>query len=317
MMRIVTPSHNPLLNKRGKIPPSTMLTYITAAALTTMSSSTVNAFQVSTSFLPTTRGASCLPLPSMFVVDSNYSGQNPSWTRTQGFGYQHSGSRLFFSRDNSRNSNDDEDKSFLGKVKNLVPSFLKPKKDTGRLTQREKAKDQVSSSIDTMLKDAPLGVRMMGKMIKPIISSAVGSLAEAVEEQSRQMSDLLDDARMYIVSDQVAISELGEPIEVGSPFSQSSSTMSVNGKTKSSINASFEVRGTRGSGIATIDATDGKISSLSLNVNGRRFNIDVTGGPKSTTVGGSAKRGSGLGKNRVFNDDDIIDAEFVEKKVEK
>lgn len=209
-------------------------------------------------------------------------------------------------------------KKTTDKVKNLVPSFLKPK--SSNLTQKEKAKNELSSSIDTMLKDAPLGVRMMGKMISPILSSVAGNLAKAMEEQSKQMSDLLSDARMYIVSDSVVSQELGEPIEVGSIFSQSSSSMNVNGRTSSRINASFEVRGSRGSVIASMDASDGKISNLLLNMNGRSVSINVTGMPKQTVSGSSPKgRSSGSGglkKNRVI-DAEIIDAEFVEKKVDK
>lgn len=230
--------------------------------------------------------------------------------------------RLFFSqRNNNDNNNKEEEKSIFQKatdsIKNLVPSFLKPK-SSQIITQKQKAKDQLSSSIDTMLKDAPLGIRMMGKMISPIVSSVAGSLAEVMEEQSRQMSDILDDAKMYIVSDKVAIQELGEPIEVGMPFSQSSSTTSINGQSRSSINASFEVRGSRGSGVASIEASNGTIDQLVLNVNGRRVYVDVRGKPSRTVVdvgtSSSSKRSSGLGKNRVIKDDDIIDAEFVEKK---
>jgi hypothetical protein len=239
--------------------------------------------------------------------------------------------RLFFSQRNNNDNN--EDKSIFKKaadsIKNLVPSFLKPK--SSQITQKQKTKEQVSSSIETMLKDAPLGIRMMGKMISPLISSAASNFAEAMEEQNRQISDILDDARMFIVSDKSATQVLGEPIEVGMPFSQSSSTTSINGKTRSSINASFEVRGNRGAGIATIEASNGNIDQMVLNVNGRNIYVDVRGtatgrstktiididtdtGTRTTT---SSKRTSGLGKNRVIKDDDIIDAEFVEKKFDK
>ena len=53
----------------------------------------------------------------------------------------------------------------------------------------------------------------------------------------------------------------------------------------------------------------------------RTLNINLTksASPKTTvsSSSSSSKRTSGIGKNRVFNDDEIIDAEFVEKKVEK
>ncbi len=212
------------------------------------------------------------------------------------------------------------DKSFFEKVGDSVRSILPfggGKK--GELTKKEQAKQDVSSSIDTVLKDAPLGVRMMGKLIKPLVSSMAGNIAQAMEEQSRQMSDLLGDARGLIVQDNRALDNLGEPIEMGSPFSQSSSTMSVNGKTRSSIQASFEVRGSRGSGVATMSATDGQIDQLSLNVNGRNLSISTSptsSSWSSASVASEGKSSRGIGKNSRMNDD-IIDAEFVDKTVNK
>lgn len=198
------------------------------------------------------------------------------------------------------------------------------------ITKKEQTKQDVSSSIDTMLKDAPLGVRMMGKMVKPLISSVAGNLAQAMEEQTRSMNEVLDNARDLIVRDGRAIEFLGEPIEVGSPFSQSSSSISVNGKTSSSIQATVEVRGSRGTGVATISATDGQIQSLNLNVAGRNIPIDTipsanasadswTSSSSSSSqsfVGSKSKRSDGLGTNSR-GDDNIIDVEFVDKKVSK
>lgn len=207
-------------------------------------------------------------------------------------------------------------------IKSKLP-FGGKENESASITMKEQTKQDVSSSIDTIFKDAPLGVRMMGKMIKPIISSIAGNLAETMAEQSRQMKDILDDARGLIVQDNQAIQLLGEPIEIGSPFSQSSSTMSVNGQTRSNIQASFEVRGGRASGIVTIVACDGQINSLDMNIAGRNIVIDTTrrAGSSSTfaddTMWESAKSSSpdGLGKNRQQGKpQDIIDVEFVDKK---
>ena len=56
-----------------------------------------------------------------------------------------------------------------------------------------------------------------------------------------------------------------------------------------------------------------------MNANGRAFNISLTKSAPSSykTNASTSKRSGGIGKNRVFNEDDIIDAEFVEKKVDK
>eukprot|EP01083_Nonionella_stella_P068428 181654_1 len=232
--------------------------------------------------------------------------------------YQYQNTRLYGS------------KSFLGNVGDKIKSVFKKEKGGGIITKKEQTKQDVSSSIDTMLKDAPLGVRMMGKMVKPLISSVAGNLAQAMEEQTRSMNEVLDNARDLIVRDGRAIEFLGEPIEVGSPFSQSSSSISVNGKTSSSIQANVEVRGSRGTGVATISATDGQIQSLNLNVAGRNIPIDTipsanasadswTSSSSSSSqsfVGSKSKRSDGLGKNSM-GDDNIIDVEFVDKKVSK
>jgi len=231
--------------------------------------------------------------------------------------YQYQNTRLYGS------------KSFLGNVGDKIKSVFgkNDAKKGGGITKKEQTKQDVSSSIETMLKDAPLGVRMMGKMVKPLISSIVGNLAQAMEEQTQSMNEVLDNARDLIVRDGRAIEFLGEPIEVGSPFSQSSSSVSVNGKTSSSIQASVEVRGSRGNGVATISATDGQIQTLNLNVAGRNIPIDTIPSasadswtssppPSQSFAGSKSKRSDGLGKNSR-GDDNIIDVEFVDKKVSK
>jgi hypothetical protein len=117
---------------------------------------------------------------------------------------------------------------------------------------------------------------MFGKMMKPIVGKLIGGMAQAMEEQQKQMSEMLLDARNYIVQDPNAVQLLGEPVEMGSPLSQSSSSMSVNGETRSNLQASFEVRGGRGTGIATISAVNGRIENLSLKIDGRNIAVDVT-----------------------------------------
>jgi hypothetical protein len=316
MLRTATCRLYTSLTKEATMKGNSMMKYATiATALTTAT----NAFQLTPPHRIHPCSSHIVNLSTSTFTTASTSARDPRHITNS----QRSSTRTFFSRNNNNyyddDNNNDKDKSLVektkDKIKNLVPSFLKPK---SMLTKKEKAKEEASSAIDTMLKDAPLGIRMMGKMVSPIISSVAGNMANALEEQSRQMNQMLDDARMYIVSDMSAIQELGEPIEVGSPFSQSSSNMSVNGKMSSSLNASFEVRGSRGSGVATMNATNGKIGSLALNINGRNLKINVSGSPSKTTFGSSSsKQGSGIGKNRGFSDDDIIDAEFVEKKVEK
>lgn len=223
--------------------------------------------------------------------------------------------RLYSSR---RGGGDgDDDGNFLQKAasaaKSILPkSWFKTDEEKKAELARKRVKDEISGGLTEVLKDAPLAVRMMGKMIAPLASKLVSGLSETMKEQADRMEVLLDDARSLIVSDPAASDALGEPIVVGSPFSQSSSTMNVNGRTTSRVQASFEVMGSKSSGVATFGATEDGIGSLNVNVNGRTYNINTSSGGGTTVVGGRASQ-STIGQNRI-NKGDVIDVEFTEKK---
>jgi hypothetical protein len=146
---------------------------------------------------------------------------------------------------------------------------------------------------------------MIGKMMSPLIGSLAGGLVEAAREQSRQMDELLNECENLIAADYLARQELGDIIDIGSPFSQASSTVSVNGVTRKKIEAKFEVRGSKGGGVGILYASERGIDNLLVTVNGRTLNIDTSGRIRTE------KSKSYLGKNK--GKDDIIDAELVEK----
>jgi len=227
--------------------------------------------------------------------------------------------RLYSSFGGGGDNNKKEEEGFLSKLankaKSLVP-FLQSDKEKEVAIQKRKAKEEVKGSIDNMLKDAPLAVRMMGKMISPIIGSVASNLAEAVAEQSRQMEDLLQDAQTFLQNDKDALQILGggeqQPIRVGSPISQSSSTTSINGNTTKNIQATFQVSGSYASGIATMMANQNGIQSLVLQAGGRNIRINLSSPSKRPTS--YYGKTPNLGKNTNLGKDDIIDAEFVEKK---
>jgi hypothetical protein len=231
--------------------------------------------------------------------------------------------------------------------------------------KQQTARDEISSSLDSLFQDSPLGMRLMGNMIvKPLFRNLAGSLVQTMQDQQREMDDLLAQARTLISSDKNLVKSLGgEPIQVKPPFSQSSSssTVSVSGsgsggfsrnrmETKSRIEASFEVMGgntgwNAGGGIATMVAVNGIMERLYVNLQGRYYEVNVEGtlggrsssdqtvvivedgdyedsfvssttrGSKSGSTSSSASS-SGIGKNHnPRGKDDIIDAEFVDKKV--
>ena len=260
--------------------------------------------------------------------------------------------RLYGSNSNSNNNSDKESilEKAANKIKSILPFGSKSSKNSKSqiTTAKQKAKNSVSTSIETALKDAPLGIKLMGKLIAPILSNLVGSLAQSMEESQAQFDNVMKDVVYYLQIDPTAQSVFGSggAIEVGSPFSQSSSTMSINGQMESRMQSSFEVKGVNGGGIATVSAVNGVIQSLLLNVNGRNIDID-TNAAKSANANANAndydysnnddysngngstivednydsykskKATGGIGKNRNRNKGDIIDVEFVEKKVSK
>jgi hypothetical protein len=130
--------------------------------------------------------------------------------------------------------------------------------------------------------------------------------------QSLQSSDMLKEARLRIVEDEVIRSKLGEPLEVSPPFSQSSSMSSVtttyngnnngqtsNNKASTKVRARFQVGGPYGTGVATMDSVDGMIRSLVVDVNG----VTVRIGPRQK------KNGSGRNGNRRKN---VVEAEILD-----
>jgi hypothetical protein len=189
-------------------------------------------------------------------------------------------------------------------VKSVLPKSLTQSEEERKAEiVRKEMQNDISSGIQSMLKDAPLAIRMVGSLVAPLLSS----LTSAVQEQQRQTENLLDEARSFILSNENALSDLGEPITVQPPFSQSSSSVTINGKSSSQVVASFYVQGTRRVGVGKMVANENGIQDLSLSVEGRTYSIPLT-------RSGASK--FGIGKNRI-NQDNIIDVEFVEKKVNK
>mmetsp|Transcript_15804 Transcript_15804/g.33191 ORF Transcript_15804/g.33191 Transcript_15804/m.33191 type:complete len:328 (+) Transcript_15804:156-1139(+) len=223
--------------------------------------------------------------------------------------------RLFFGNSNRNyNKNDDDNnddwsnlKRSAGnllqkagnKIKSLLPfanSVPSPEGKRAQLLKKQR-EDDITDGLSTMLKDLPLPFRMAGRMMAPLLSN----MAKEMAEQTRQVDDLLEEAQRRIANDSSLVQQLGEPLQVSKPFSQSSSTMVVNGKSSTKIQANFQVVGPYGSGVATMVGSERGIGSLSVNVNGRNLSVGL---------GGSVYGRSSDGKKV----DNIIEAEIIEKK---
>lgn len=225
--------------------------------------------------------------------------------------------RLFTSLFDDNNKGKKES-GFLSKIveksKSLLPDSWFSKKTQQKDNaasqilgiRNEDAKD-IERGISALLKDTPFPIRIFGRMISPLVSS----MADQISEQTRLLDDVLDEAQNMILSDSKAAMALGgSAIKFGSPFSQSSSTVSINGKSTTNINASFPARGPDSSGVVSVSASGSKIESLTLEVAGRYYYIDLA--TKNQYSSGFTSTKS-FDKNMNIREDNIIDAEFVEK----
>jgi hypothetical protein len=196
-----------------------------------------------------------------------------------------------------------KEEGFLEKVKDAAKSIL-PKKwfqsDKERKAElaRRQVQDEISGGLKEILKDAPFPIRVLGGLMGKAMSSAMSSIAETMAETQQQIDSLMLDANRYLLSDDAVAQALGVPIQVGSPFSQSSST---SGKTISRIELGFPVSGSRGSGVARLVSSGEGIQELSLQVGGRVIQVSLSGKSRRQSFSSGG-------------DDNIIEAEIVEKK---
>jgi Cytochrome oxidase complex assembly protein 1 len=209
-------------------------------------------------------------------------------------------------------SSSDNDEGFLSRIgkaaKNLLPKNLfGNEEEKNKLARKKEYRDEVSGGLEAMLKDAPLGVRMMGKLITPLVSSLASNLADAMAEQQRTTEGIMDDARAYLKGDPSVSALLGEAIQLGAPFSQSTSSSSINGQTQTRVELAMPVQGSRGSGTVRLLATQDGIAQLQLDASGRRLDVKLTRrGSASSSFGRSSP-------SRINGDDNIIEAEVIEK----
>jgi hypothetical protein len=218
----------------------------------------------------------------------------------------------------SRKSNE-EKKGLLSKASDAVKSVLPTKwfgskEEKQELQRRKDVRDEISGGLNEILKDAPLPVKMIGKMLKPLMSKVAATLAETVAEQQRTTEAMLEDARGYLMFDPAVTKLLGEPIRIGTPFAQSSSTTSINGKTQSRVELSLPVSGSRDSGVVRIVASQEGISQLQVEAGGRSVNVSLKKKGWSSSGSASSSSGSGSSYSLPRDDDNIIEAEIIDKK---
>ena len=94
--------------------------------------------------------------------------------------------------------------------------------------QKKQVKNKIQGELNDLLKGAPLPIRTFVKYaVAPMLGKLASKVAEGVEEQRKTMEKILDDTRSYLLNDDEITNLLGEPIQLGTPFAQSSSSASA------------------------------------------------------------------------------------------
>jgi hypothetical protein len=216
-----------------------------------------------------------------------------------------------FSNLNNNNNNRKSDKSggILGGLQSVAKSVLpsswfQSEAEKQKAMERQQYKDQVSGGIREVLKDAPLPIRMMGRLMGPLVSTAMSSMAEGLADQQKTIAEYQQQAQRYLQADEAVRQVLGDTLQMSAtPYSQSSSTTSINGQSTTRVQLQFQVSGSRGTGIAELAATEAGISRLVLQVEGRSIQVNLSAAPSKRFS--SARRGD--------DESDIIEAEIVDK----
>jgi hypothetical protein len=91
------------------------------------------------------------------------------------------------------------------------------------------------------------------------------------EMTSNVLQPILQQARDQITNDEALQQRLGRNIDIRQPFSQNMSSNTFNGRSSSMVMAEFEVIGSNGRGVATVEARDKIITMLMVDVDGERI----------------------------------------------
>jgi len=149
----------------------------------------------------------------------------------------------------------------------------------------------LTNGMDALLKDAPLPVKMLGGLMKPLVKG----LESALEQQAEATDALLSEAGSCLRADPRVTELLGEDVEIGGVFSSASSN--INGAQSISLQA--QCAGRIAGGVVAIrgqTAADGQslaIASLQVQAGGRIIDVPtIRGGGSGMSSGGGGSRGS-------------------------
>jgi len=129
---------------------------------------------------------------------------------------------------------------------------------------------------------------LMGRTVGSLIGSVFRGLSEQLAETQRQTRDVYAEAADRVQKSEEIRSALGS-VTCGAPFSQSSSSQSINGVITKRTALEFPVSGTRGSGMVQVDATEDadRIRNIRINVrlsSGRTIRVESDRSSEGRTI---------------------------------
>jgi hypothetical protein len=197
----------------------------------------------------------------------------------------------------------------------LPTKWFRSRKEKLEIERKKQVKNKIQGELNDLLKGAPLPIRTFVKYaVAPMLGKLASKVAEGVEAQRKTMEKILDDTRSYLLNDDEITNLLGEPIQLGTPFAQSSSSASINGRRQTRIEFSLEVSGPKNNGVVRVIATGEGIGQLLVESTGKIYNVDLSSKGGGRKMKKKVGRGSSS-SNSVWNNDEgqIIDAEIVDK----
>ena len=225
-------------------------------------------------------------------------------------------------------------KGLLSKAKSVAQKFL-PKKwfqsdeERRRAAELQQVQDQVSGGLRELFKDAPLPLRVLGRAIAPLLSNLLSAAAETAAAQQTTIDAVQKQTLACLNADPAVARALcgggatTAVVTLGTPVSQASSSSSINGQTRVRVELVMPVTAAGGTsadnvvlqppqGVVRVVATgdgqsDPTLQLLEVQVQGRVISVSTTPGPSSSRFAASNRKSDGP-------DDDIIEAEIVEKK---
>jgi hypothetical protein len=249
--------------------------------------------------------------------------RQPRWMKTTSS--KNGSTRLYsFNRfDDDNNKSNDEGKNkvgFLSKVMNKAKQylpFLRTEQEQKAAIEKKRVKSELQSSIQQVLRDAPLPVRAMGNLVGSLLGSAVSELAAVASQQNDLIDRCYGQAVAALAADDAVRAALGSPVQAGPITSQSSSTTSINGRSTTRVQLGFAVYGSRGGGQAqlsmqtTSNDTD-PVPTLQVRLNTGQILSVPMDGRRSNSSSASARFSSSPWSNK--DDDTVIEAEIIDKK---